>query len=264
MNNENHGIDLNVVFEAILLDYVATCKVNPFNGNIVVADDMAEEYSTIRKDLIDNHRINIDEIGKYNGLTVQPKNNDGVFSILINKEYFLSCLKNKDMSWVGTIVHEATHVNDFKEYFEMVLANSYDELYDYNLHRLFLYWTEFHAKAMGYFFVRKYTFDDIRDQRQTDDIIQTELPFQIDYMIKEVNATNDADSQMYVVVHFLGRLAVWQYLFPETFNERFIRDLTDDNPWMEELYYFLIKHDTLEKVLPAFDEMRSILDKHFI
>lgn len=263
MRKEKPEFKLKPSFDDILHDYVQTCNVCPFEGSIVIADDMLQSYLSVRQDLVESGKVNPNEVGKYNGLTVQPKDVNGEFTVLINKGYLLDCQSKHDKSWVGTIVHEATHVNDFKEYFRMVSPASYDELYDYNLHRMFLYWTEFHAKAMGYFFLRKYTFDDVRDQRQAQDIVRIELPFQIKYMVQEINATNDADRQMYVVVHFLGRLAVWQELFPTTFNRRFIGQLIGDNQWMEELYYLLIEHNTLEKIYPVFDQMKSILDKHF-
>ena len=96
-----------------------------------------------------------------------------------------------------------------------------------------------------------------------ENLLNRELPYQINYMVSEVTATDNVDRQMYVIVHFLGRLAVWQYIYPDTFNAQFIKGLTNSNPWMKELYYTLIKYDTLERMYPHFNDIEDILDKHF-
>ena len=82
-------------------------------------------------------------------------------------------------------------------------------------------------------------------------------------MVKEFGATDNMDRQMYVVVHFLGRLAIWQHLYPDVFDTSFIEQLLRGNPWMEELYYFLIKYEKLNDIHPHFGDMENILDKHF-
>ena len=143
------------------------------------------------------------------------------------------------------------------------MPESYDELYDFDKHRMFLHWTEFHARAIGHYFLRKYTFEDFKDPVHIEHIVNTELPFQINYMAEEVSKTDDADRQLYVIVHFLGRIAVWQHLYPTTFNDKFIHQLTNNNPWMEELYDLLTQYDSLEGIYPHFDEMEDILNKHF-
>lgn len=83
-------------------------------------------------------------------------------------------------------------------------------------------------------------------------------------MVNEVSATDNVDRQMYLIVHFWGRLAVWQYLYPDIFDTKFIKQLMNSNSWMEELYYLLIKYDTLENIYPHFKEIANILDKHLL
>lgn len=182
---------------------------------------------------------------------------------LLNKDYIVESINKGNIDWVGTLVHEATHVNDFKDYYKIVSPQSWDELYEYSLHRTFLHWTEFHARAIGHYFLRKYTLNNFRSTAHIPHIMNTELPFQVEYMVKEMNSTNDPDRQLYVVVHFLGRLAVWQHLYPTAFDANFINELTNTNPWMEEIYYLFTKYDTLEGIHPHFGEFEAILDKHF-
>ena len=261
MSNNNHEfID---IMEKLLSDYASTCNVDFFDGQIIVSENMQESYLDLRKDLVEEGKINISNLDKYHGLTVQPSSADGLFTILLNKKYILESIAKNNVDWIGTLIHEAVHVNDFKLYFNLVEPNSYDELYDYNLHRMFLYWTEFHARAIGHYFLRKYALEDFKSTVHLDNLLNTELPFQINYMVTQMNTTEDPDSQMYTVVHFLGRLAVWQYLYPNTFNATFISEMLNSNPWMEELDYLLINYKTLEEIYPHFNEIEAILDSYF-
>ena len=119
--SNNATDELLSYINTILADYAATCGVEPFNGQIIIADDMRKSYLSLRGD---------ESINKGN------------------------------IDWVGTLVHEATHVNDFKDYYKIVSPQSWDELYEYSLHRTFLHWTEFHARAIGHYFLRKYTLNN--------------------------------------------------------------------------------------------------------
>ena len=147
--------ELNVIIQNVLQDYAVTCGVAPFSGKVIIAENMAEAYLSLRSDCVENGTVDISDIEKYHGLTVQPKEVDGKFTILLNKSYIVESTNKKNVDWLGTLVHEAVHVNDFTDYFRIVCPNSYDELYDYNQHRIFQYWTEFHARAIGHYFLRK-------------------------------------------------------------------------------------------------------------
>ena len=137
---------------------------------------------------------------------------------------------------------------------------SYDELFEYDKHRLFLYLTEFRARAIGHYFLRKYTLNNFKDEIHLQHLLEVELPFQIEYMIGKLSQPINIDSKIYVVSHFLGRLATWRYLYPHTFNDQVIQSLFNQNPWMKELFYFLITNHTLEKAYPNFDKMEKILE----
>lgn len=254
---------LSDIISSVLSDYISTCGVEPFDGKVVIANDMAAEYKKIRGDLVEKGKTSLTELNKYHGLTVQPISSNGKFAILINMEYLQESKTNGNLDWLGTLVHEATHVNDFKDYFKVINPESYDELYEFDLHRIFLYWTEFYARAIGHYFLRKYSFDNFRDSSHIEHILETELPFHINYLVREVSATEDADRQMYVIMHFLGRIAVWQYLYPETFNSDFIEELTNSNTWIKELYNILTKFKSLDEIYPHFDEIKIIIDNHY-
>ncbi|MBO5109686.1 MAG: hypothetical protein J6D21_03120 [Clostridia bacterium] len=256
---ENNSKTLEEFFYDIITDYVETCQVQQFDSNIIVTYDMKEEYIKLRNDLVENGKRNPDDIQKYNGLTVQPKETNGVFTILLNANYMLENYQNNTIDWVGTLVHEAVHVNDFKDYFQLVNATSYDELYEYNPHAIFLHWTEFHARAIGHYFLRKYTLDDFKNEIHIQHIVDTELPYQTDYLVEQLNGFEDSNSKVYVIMHYLGRLAVWRYLYPHYFNDQYINSMMKNNAWMKDLFNILIQYDSLEKIYPHFDEIEQIL-----
>ena len=258
-----NSVQLPNIINSILWDYASTCGVEPFNGKVIVADNMADSYKKVRNDLVEEGKTNIDELNNYHGLAVQPLENNGEFTILINKEYVLETVTKHNVDWIGTLVHEATHVNDFKDYFKIIHPKSYDDLYEYDLHRIFLYWTEFHARAIGHYFLRKYTLENFKDISHIDHILSTELPYHINYLVQEVGATQDPDRQMYVIAHFLGRIAVWQYLYPETFNSDFICELTNSNPWIKDLYDVFVNYKSLDEIYPHFDKVEEIIMNHY-
>ena len=222
MNSETTN-QLLCYFQSILDDYASSCGVEPFDGQIIIAEDMAKTYLSVRCCDASDCDVNLSDIQKYHGLTVQPISNDGLFTIILNKDYIVDCINKNNIDWVGTLVHEAVHVNDFKDYFQLVNATSYDELYEYNPHAIFLHWTEFHARAIGHYFLRKYTFGDKQDSEQARYILETELPYHINNMFEAYHATNNGDQQMYYIVHFIGRMYIWQKLFSEHIQTCFLR-----------------------------------------
>ena len=243
----------------ILDDYSVTCKTEKIDCNIIIDDDMAGAYTRVRPDLVEKNKISLLDINQYHGLTIAPYEINDKFTILINLNYINDSLAKNNVDYVGTVVHEAVHVNDFKNYFKIVQAKSYDELFDYHQHRLFQYWTEFHARAIGHYFLRKYTLDNFKDEIHLNILVNYELPYQLNYMVSEVANTDNNDQKMYVIVHFLGRLAVWRFLYPNFFNDEFINNLTCQNVWIKNLFYFFIENDSLEKVYANFYKMHEII-----
>ena len=169
----------------------------------------------------------------------------------------------KDNNWAGTVAHELTHVYDFIEYANLIDCLDYDVILDLSLHWMFNIWTEFHAKAIGYYYVRKYTFKDIYDTSIIEYIMQNELPMHSQEMFESYHATNNAYTQMYAVAHFLGRLFIWEKLFPNYFTSAMIQGLLGTNRWMLETYIFLKNHMKLDEAYRDFEELKDILRQNF-
>ena len=81
---------------------------------------MLESYTSLRKDLVEQNKKIFNEIEKYHGLTIQPSDPNDEFTILLNEKYIIDSCEKGNVDWVGTLVHEAVHVNDFKNYFNIV------------------------------------------------------------------------------------------------------------------------------------------------
>lgn len=253
---------LNKLIEAIVNDYFSTFKYEPLGISIVFSDDIWETYFKIRPD----HREQLTKqqpLPAFNGTMVTPREPDGTFTVIIDNQYFVEECKNNTLSWMGTIAHEITHAIDYRNYARIIAASNYDEVLDTSRHRMFQLWTEFNAKRHGYYFLRKHTFKNLTDEGQIPYIINTELPGEIVYMTEEYNSTSDGWQQIYTVSQFLGRLAVWEDLFPSCFNRDFIKNLLSTNSWMLELYDYLNAHRDINVAIKSFEELRGIVRKNF-
>ena len=252
------------LFCDILATYFATYNVEPFSVNIIIVDDMWEGYLKIRPDHAELRSKEMEEFQrKNNGTAIPPKNYDDSFTILLRREYLEECVRNNKADWIGTLVHEAVHVNDFIQFSKIVGVRDYDIILSRDNYRMFHLWTEFNAKEKGYHFLRKYALGDMPDEEQARFVIETELPYHINDLFEVYHSTNNGDWQMYYVVHFLGRLYVWQKLFPRYFTERSIKSMFTSNEWMYELYMFLTTHTELEDAYKDFEDMKNILKQNF-
>ena len=256
-------IILNLISK-VWSDYCAELKKEPLSiVNFSITDNISEEYKKIRPDHAKKFPEQVENIdNEHNALTIPPKESDGHFSILIDTKYFAESLE-KDNNWAGTVAHELTHVYDFIEYANLIDCHDYDVILDLGKHWMFNIWTEFHAKAIGYYYVRKYTFKDIYDTSIIEHIMQSELPMHSQEMFESYHATNNAYTQMYAVAHFLGRLFIWEKLFPKYFTDAMIQELLGTNRWMLETYIFLKNHMKLDEAYRDFEELKDILRQNF-
>lgn len=252
-------------FVHIVNDYFKTFNIEVVIPEYVFASDMLEAYLNKRPDLANEIRGDSDELNQYNGFTVPPKSVGGTFVVLLNRTKLVENLKNGDLTWIGTITHENTHIIDFMNYAKITNVSDYDELLSIDKNAMFLLWTEFNAKSKGYFFVRKYSFENMYDPSQIPHIVNTELPFQEQLLRENFHATTNGYKQAYLVANYLGRLFALHQIFPEYFTDGLISkmDIFKNNGWMLEWYYFLCSHSELDIAYECFDDMKKILSKNF-
>lgn len=259
MNNS----DLNKVISDIIVDFYSTFDLTPVDIKYSIVDDMEKAYVELRPAYAAAHPKAIATANMYNGLTVMPETLDGAFDVLLNANKMLEYLKEGNLTWIGTIVHETAHAVDYSEYANLTWADSYEELQDTAKHAMFQLWTEFNARSKGYYFVRKYTFSNPFDERQVKDIIAQELPAQHELLFQNYHATSNGYQQAYFVAQYLGRLHTLQQLFPKHFTNGFIKSHLGANRWMYEWYLFMSKYNRLADAYDHFEEMKSILRKNF-
>lgn len=259
------GNTFEEIMIGILKDYYSLYNLEPVKANYQIVDDMSLEYAKLRPDHAEREPEKIETLNSYNGNMIPPKSLDGTFTILINRSKLLEYLKEDNMTWVGTIVHETTHVRDFIDYSSLLGVNDYDDILDIGNNIPFHLWTEFNARSKGYYFVRKYTFPDMFDIAQVKDIVNVELPTQEKLLYENYHRTSDGFQQAYYVSHFLGRLYSLQTIFPSYFTNNWVNEmpLFTANSWMKEWYWFLKENSTLKLAFPRFGEMRTILRQNF-
>ena len=263
MNDDNTFQELLI---SILQDYYSVYNLQPVNASYIVTDNMAAEYAKLRPDHAAQELKKIETLDDYNGSTVCPTSLDGTFTILINKAKLLEYSNARNATWVGTIVHETTHVRDYIDFAELTGVADYEDILNTGKNLPFQLWTEFNARAKGYYFVRKYTFVDMFDGTQIDDIIKIELPAQERLLFENYHATKDGAQQVYYISHFLGRLYSLQKIFPTFFTDYWVTNMSlfINNKWMSDWYWFLKENNSLESVSAKFDDMREILRQNFI
>lgn len=253
-----------IMFE-ILRDYYSVYRLDQVYPNYLIVDNIGEKYAELRPDHAKKEPHIIQVLKDYNGNMVPPMKVGSPFTVLINKKKLLEYVSVGNMTWVGTIVHETTHVRDYTDFAELIGATDYEDILSVDKYLCFQLWTEFNARAKGYYFVRKYTFEDMFDEKQIDDIVNTELPAQEQLLYENYHQTDSGVQQAYYVSHFLGRLYSLQKIFPSYFTDNWINamPLFVANKWMKDWYWFLSENDSLESAYPRFDEMRAILRQNF-
>lgn len=257
---------LEDIFSAILVDCFAFFGTEkPVVPDYRIVENIATEYLALRPDVLERSSATVELLNGYNGFAVPPKNVGDVFTVLINKNVLMENLQNARADWIGTIVHETTHVQDFAQYAQIVGATEYDEILRTDLHGMFNLWSEIHARANGYYFVCKYTCGEegMCDPERLPDITGRELPVQMNRLSREYHATQDGYQQAYLVAQYIGRLYTLQQFYPEDLTDTWVQNHFGANMWMADWFLFFKEHPTLEDACRHFDEMKVILGQNF-
>lgn len=117
---------------------------------------------------------------------VAPGSTSEMFTVLLNRRIIQESLNDGNVNWVGTIAHETTHVIDYLNYADLLGVADFEGILSISENAMFQLWTEFHARARGYYFVRKYSFEDMFDESQVPDIINRRYQHKNNYFIKTI------------------------------------------------------------------------------
>ena len=201
-----------------------------------------------------------------NGRMVVPHEISDTISILINTEKIKQYTEDGSLTWIGTVSHELTHAID---YYQMARRESlayYDSLEDSSLFGMFQMWSEYHARKLGYSFLREYhsrTEGVIDEKQQINHIMVYEWPVHKKNHFQDYHSGIDAFQQIYITMQLLGRYSVWCDLFPDEFNEQILSSEFYHTPWMGNLFSFLRKHESFEAIYPVFDGLRQVLAENW-
>ena len=185
-----NSLSFEDICEHIVSDYFNTIGYPRIHFIMRKTDDMNKSYLELCSAQAKDSAKRAD-ISDYNGIMVPPEELDGTFCILINLNKLTEYLSSHNPTWIGTIVHETTHIIDYIEYAKLIGANNYDEIQRIDKHSIFNLWTEFNARYKGYYFMRKNTFKNISDPSLLPHIFNTELPMQTQRLFNDYHSTND-------------------------------------------------------------------------
>lgn len=204
---------------------------------IIITADMEEEYKKQLKRL--NKKYDYISPIDYSGITIMPNNIEEETIILINNGS-IENLKSTNCVVICTIFHELIHAKDYFNY-----AKKYgDGKYDFSKNReclyVFSYWSEFNAKKISYFeYCKLLHGEELYSNEELENIKNNELPIK-NKEIEDYLKDNDTDMEdiIYNLMFYLGRYAIWEKLFPESFsnNVRFSSELNKYKPLVDKLY----------------------------
>ncbi len=131
---------LNEMLSLVLEDYYNYLDLNSIDVDIIFAERISDVYIKKRPELFEGDSSISKEVVEINrGLTIPPKTIGGMFTIAINRDYFFNAVKQQDWQWVGTVIHEMTHVFDYMNYVKMNRLENYDVVQREMIHRPFVF-----------------------------------------------------------------------------------------------------------------------------
>lgn len=214
---------------------------------LAVSEDM-------RTSVLENKNFN----SGLNGTLIMPNSlQEPVVILICNK------VIDENGTFLGSIIHELTHVHDF---FNFVSYNNCSGYYDIN-NSTFSLWSEFHARKMGYSYLRRFSVmlqqGQVSDNEYIEHIITTECPSQLKWLVDDlIKYQNQPYEYIYCIMQFLGRYSVWQDTYPLNFNETTLPyELIDAFDYrITDLYCFLYKHKRFDEVKDILDELELLLN----
>lgn len=200
-----------------------------------------------------------------NGTIIYPELRTDTFGVLISLSYIQECIAQENNNWIGTLCHELTHVLDYIYAMELSDDLSMVEFKYEPFYPMFGYWTEFNARKYGHYLLRYYTQGELMQSEEAlKDLIKREIPSQIEYLASCFQDGANQHDAIYATMHFLGRVKVWKELFPKYFTNKVLHQILGSNDWMEKLFLYLDRNDTVERAIQTFEEMEDILKDYFV
>lgn len=232
--------------------------------NTIISDCLSKSYLELNLELKESLKADdLESIDDLNGMMVLPYAVGEPINVLLSRSKIAEYTIDGSMTWMGTFAHELTHAIDFYQMAVKQNLNCYGPLLDKEKYYLFHLWSEYHARKLGYAFLRSLLGVDSKydETSRIEHIQKTEWPMQFNRHFKEYHETNIGNIQMNSTMQLLGRYSVWCDLFPNEFNEATFKKLFANTPWMYNIFVFLRQHSSLNIVYSKFEDMRLILSE---
>lgn len=196
--------------------------------NISFENDVVQAVLTLQPELADNTSLDKRELSNCSGYTCLFPDNTA--TIVISTENI-----GKNMLWMETLIHEITHVKDYKEYLHIVGAENFQ-----NMLKIapFWYWTEFHAKYKGCTYMLAYA---KKLPPQDFQPYIDEMEKRIREFPSIINKRDDPNFKIYNTMHLMGEMLAFE-------NQSIVlsRGICDEiyemYDWFVDTKNFLSKH----------------------
>ncbi len=227
---------------------------------VIITDNMfgefirySNEYSLESKNIISG----------LNGAMIAPNKMCHDFKILINKNIF-----NPGCFYKHTIYHELTHMLDFYSFMSEEDIFDNDLLKDTKYFWVFFYWTEYHAKFVGY---RKHHFDScmlsrVSKQDELGFLHNKAIPYYTNDLIKNIKTIQNDFSEKREIQNrilvdlysFFSRINLWKIRGINIYSEKneYISILKSINKEIMDVFNEISKNNSYEN----FSKNKSALD----
>ena len=224
--------------------------------DITIAEDVYEKCQQYK--MCPSQRKEVFRMGEklntLNGTVIFAPSIKNPTLVVISKR----ALCNKDIDELrGTIVHELTHAHDFYDFVNQFKIENHEEMFAHPCYKPFYYWTEFHARQLGYKRFVEYKFGKEIMENQT-------------ILLKNIKLNlrkNSFKGKKYDIMQAMGRyydFCRWNIGRKENFKEDILRNSSiKDEEWenLQELYQFLCKNTEFKMFINNVIRFNQLLDK---
>ncbi len=259
-------MDYEATIDALTAYYYSLYEDMPkINITVIICDNLDDAHIKLRPDLADKIESQRNEQDDFNGRMVLPKKMNDMIYILLSENKIYQYTQDKSMTWCGTFAHELTHAIDYYQMAILKQIDNYDDLENLPEFTFFQLWSEYHARKLGYSFLRNLLGVDNNNlqKERIDCILEREWVYHKNKHFEEYHSVKNAYLEMYVTMQLTGRYSVWCDLFPDYFNEDSFKNEFYNTSWMGHLFSFLRKHETLIEIYDKFSDMKLVLSENW-
>lgn len=260
------NVDTNSVLESLLQEEIQYFYKYIRNYDesrridTIIADNMYERI--LEYDMCDTQKaavINTGiELNNSNGTVIFAPSREKTTLVVLSK----LVLPQKDLDEVhGTVLHELTHAHDFYDFADFLQIRDYNEVFNSSYYHAFFFWTEFHARRIGYKRFIEYKFRKSWKQFKKH-------RYEFLEGIKANFLVHSTKGRLYDLMQTMGRY----YAFTElcsSYTGNFEEDILQENVKLDmisiinDIYIFLANNTEFEvfkENIVVFDELLKKLE----